>query len=192
MRKTISQAGVVITLSIVLLLLDGLSSLSADTNIPFIYINTTERTLSVIDSGKTKAVFANISIGKGGTSKLRKRGDSKTPLGEFNIVWINHASRYRLFFGLDFPNIDYARRAYQAKIIDLSEFESLQKSFAQKAVPSQETQLGGYIGIHGIGNGDLKTHLTFNWTDGCIALTNKQILQLAEWINIGTKVIIAS
>jgi len=179
-------------LLITLLCLDGLTLLSADSNAHFIYINTTQQTLSVIQNGKAAIVFENISIGKGGASKLRKRGDSKTPLGEFKITWINESSRYRLFFGIDFPNIDYAIRAYQAQIINLDEFISIQKSYARKQLPSQETELGGYIGIHGIGNGDLNTHLSYNWTDGCIALTNKQILQLAKWINIGMKVIITS
>ncbi len=179
------------TLFLALFLLDSLTVLSAEGD-HFIYVNTTTQTLSVIKNGKAAVVFENISIGKGGVGRLRKRGDSVTPLGEFKVIWINQSSRYHLFFGLDFPNIDYAIRAYQAKIINLAEFLSIQKSYVNKQPPPQETQLGGYIGIHGIGKGDLDTHLAYNWTDGCIALTNKQIVQLAKWIDIGMKVIISS
>lgn len=175
-----------------ILLFCCLPALQAEPHKSFVYIDTTKRTLSVIKNGRAEAIFENISIGKGGSAKLRRRGDAKTPLGEFKIMWINRNSRYHLFFGLDFPNIDYAVRGYQANIIDKSELIAIQKAYALKATPPQSTQLGGYIGIHGIGNGDLKTHQSFNWTDGCIALTNEQINQLAELIGIGTKVIITT
>ena len=164
------------------------ATVNADTS--FVYVNISKRTLSVINNGRTEAVFDNISIGKGGAAKLRQRGDGKTPLGEFKIIWINRNSRYHLFFGLDFPNIDYAARAFQANIINQSELYAIQRAYALKQTPPQETQLGGYIGIHGIGKGDIETHNSFNWTDGCIALTNKQIKRLAKLIGVGTKVII--
>ena len=192
MRHITSQIKTQALLFSALILFCGFLTVHPEPHKSFIYIDTTKRTLSVIKNGRAEAVFENISIGKGGSAKLRQRGDAKTPLGEFKIIWINRNSRYHLFFGLDFPNIDYAVRAYQAKIIDKSELIAIQKAYALKTTPPQETQLGGYIGIHGIGNGDLKTHQSFNWTDGCIALTNEQINQLAKLIGIGTKVIISA
>lgn len=157
-----------------------------------IVIDTTKRTLAVLKDGKPKLTFDNISIGKGGPATLRKRGDGKTPLGEFKIISINRNSRYHLFFGLDFPNLDYAERAFDADLIDESEYREIYLAYKRKSTPPQNTRLGGHIGIHGIGRGDLSVHESFNWTDGCIALTNEQINQLAKWINIGTKVIISS
>jgi lipoprotein-anchoring transpeptidase ErfK/SrfK len=44
------------------------------------------------------------------------------------------------------------------------------------------------IGIHGLGNGDPLIHEEFNWTDGCIALTNEEVDELASWIHLGTRV----
>ena len=44
------------------------------------------------------------------------------------------------------------------------------------------------IGIHGIGNGDIEVHKEYNWTNGCVALTNEEIDELVKWINIGTPV----
>lgn len=54
--------------------------------------------------------------------------------------------------------------------------------------PPQNTQLGGHIGIHGIGQGNPAIHNNYNWTNGCIALTNKQIDQLSQWVKTGTVV----
>jgi lipoprotein-anchoring transpeptidase ErfK/SrfK len=33
-------------------------------------------------------------------------------------------------------------------------------------------------------------HELLNWTDGCVAVTNQQIRQLARWVDVGTRVII--
>jgi lipoprotein-anchoring transpeptidase ErfK/SrfK len=54
--------------------------------------------------------------------------------------------------------------------------------------PPQETSLGGYLGIHGIGDGDKEIHESVNWTDGCIAINNEQLMELADWVKIGTRV----
>jgi lipoprotein-anchoring transpeptidase ErfK/SrfK len=34
----------------------------------------------------------------------------------------------------------------------------------------------------------VEVHNRFNWTNGCIALTNDQVDELAGWVNVGTKV----
>ena len=57
-------------------------------------------------------------------------------------------------------------------------------------IPPQVTPLGGYLGIHGVGEGDPGIHADFNWTHGCIALTNQQIDDLAGWIRIGMRVVV--
>jgi len=41
-----------------------------------------------------------------------------------------------------------------------------------------------------IGAGDPKIHASYNWTKGCIALTNSQIDELAQWIRLGVRVVI--
>jgi lipoprotein-anchoring transpeptidase ErfK/SrfK len=50
--------------------------------------------------------------------------------------------------------------------------------------------LGGHIGIHGVGRGDLRIHQQFDWTQGCIALTNEQIEQLQNLVRVGDRVVI--
>ena len=48
----------------------------------------------------------------------------------------------------------------------------------------------GQLGIHGVGMGDMKVHETVNWTEGCIALTNEQVRDLAKWVVVGTRVVV--
>jgi L,D-peptidoglycan transpeptidase YkuD (ErfK/YbiS/YcfS/YnhG family) len=55
-------------------------------------------------------------------------------------------------------------------------------------IPPQDTPLGGQIGIHGLGSADARVHEFFDWTHGCIALTNSQIDHLSQIVDTGTLV----
>lgn len=158
---------------------------------PWILVDSKKQTLSVIQDGEVQVRFYGIAIGRGGVGPLRTRGDAKTPVGEFRVAWINPDSQYTLFFGLDFPNLDYATRALEQSVIDENEFIAIKRALREQRTPPQDTRLGGNIGIHGVGSqGDARIHDGFNWTDGCVALTDQQIQVLAQWVRLGTKVII--
>ena len=156
----------------------------------WVVVDTHSRTLSVYDNGLMIVEFRNIAIGRGGTAQERYEGDDKTPLGTFHIVWMNMNSRYHIFLGLDYPTMEYATRALQRNSINDSEYLSIKTAIENNEIPPQDTSLGGYIGIHGLGNGSIKIHRKFDWTKGCIAVTNEQIERLAQIVRLGTKVVI--
>jgi murein L,D-transpeptidase YafK len=158
---------------------------------PWISIDTRAQTLSVIAGGEVLRRFRQISLGHNGVAMERREGDGKTPLGAFRIAWINRNSRYRLFFGLDYPNQEQAEWAWRHKLIDSETYFRIREALFQGRVPPQDTPLGGYIGIHGIGSLDPRTHAIMNWTQGCVALTNAQIAELSQWAKVGTRVVIA-
>lgn len=158
---------------------------------PWVLVDSKKQTLSVIKDGEIQVRFYGIAIGRGGIGPVRTRGDAKTPIGEFRVTWINPDSQYTLFFGLDFPNLDYATRALAQQLIDEDEFIAIKRALMEQRTPPQNTRLGGNIGIHGVGrHGNARIHEGFNWTDGCVALTDQQIQVLAHWVTLGTKVII--
>jgi len=157
---------------------------------PQIVVDTHSRTLSVWSAGKIIGEFKDIAIGRGGASSERHQGDNKTPLGTFHIKWLNMKSRFHIFLGLDYPTVDHAMKAYQQNHIKNNDLSSIKTAFEHNTLPPQDTSLGGYIGIHGLGDGSLAIHKKFNWTRGCIALTNEQIERLARMVHVGTEVII--
>lgn len=60
-----------------------------------------------------------------------------------------------------------------------------------KYAKSIEKNPGGLIKIHGIRNGYGwigRFHLLFNWTLGCIAMTDKELDELYENVKIGTPI----
>ena len=104
------------------------------------------------------------------------------------ISWIKEDSKFHRFLGLDYPNAERVVKAYGEGRLSATEWQTLQQAFASDRIPPQSTSLGGQIGVHGIGAGDPELHQAFNWTNGCIALTNEQLDQLMQWVRIGTRV----
>lgn len=162
-------------------------SAQADKSI-WIDVDTTEQILRVMQGDTVQEVYKNVAIGRYGTTWSKVTLDDKTPLGKFKIGWINEKSRYHRFFGLDYPNRDIAERAFSEKRITVDTWYSILEAENRGRIPPQNTSLGGYIGIHGIGRGDKDIHHQYNWTNGCIALTNEQIDQLGRWLKPGVVV----
>lgn len=153
-----------------------------------VIVDTKALTLKVMQGEKTRLLFSNIAIGRYGTADKRRKGDNTTPLGRFRVAWITDDTPYHLFLGFRFPNMEYAERAYQAGQLDKESWKNIRRALLSGLLPPQDTALGGYLGIHGIGKGDVKIHEQFNWTNGCVALTNEQVERLAAWVGIGTMV----
>lgn len=156
----------------------------------WILIDTEAHRLDVYHGYTPIKRFRNIALGSGGAAPLHMEGDATTPLGEFRIVRINHDSRFHIFLGLDYPTRVHMERAWQLGLVDTTTHEAFVSRRHPGGLPPQNTPLGGNIGIHGIGSGDPLIHRRFNWTQGCIALTNEQIEQLARMVRIGTRVFI--
>ncbi len=184
----IKQNSFILYLVILLIGLLGLSgipnSVRADNGI-WIDVDTSTHTLSVMQGDSIQTVFKNVAIGRYGTTWSKMTKDDKTPLGRFRVGWINEKSRYYRFFGLNYPNLDTAKRALDENRINEETWLSILEAKSMGKTPPQNTPLGGHIGIHGIGRGDQEIHEEYNWTNGCIALTNAQIDQLGKWIKPG-------
>ena len=151
-------------------------------------VDTAGRSLSVMDGDRPIRVFENISVGRNGVSTDRTVRDRTTPLGSYRVRRINPESRFHLYFGFDYPNLEQAQRAFRAGRIDYEQLKSIRRAHYLEREPPSDTALGGQIGIHGIGNGDAGIHEAFDWTDGCIAVTNDEIDELAQWLDLGTRV----
>jgi len=156
----------------------------------WIRIDTAAHTLSVFRGQGLDRTYPRVALGRSGAANERKSGDGVTPKGEFRIVWINRSSAFDVFFGLNFPNEEHIERAYQRHMIDIDTYYVLRTALAEGRLPPQDTPLGGTIGIHGLGMGDVSIHRKFDWTKGCVALTNEEIEQLAQWVQVGTRVVI--
>jgi len=154
----------------------------------WLLVDTQKMSMEVKKGEKTVAVLENIAIGRNGAGEKNHRGDDVTPLGNYRIGWINEKSSFRKFFGLTYPNVENADNALKQGKIGLDTYESIARAHSAGQIPPQNTDLGGQIGIHGLGSANLSIHKSMNWTHGCIALTNDQIDRLSQWVEKGTLV----
>ena len=109
-----------------------------------------------------------IALGKQPVGLKVRQGDHKTPEGSYTLVSRNPNSSYHLSIKISYPN------EYDAK-------------YAKKiGVPP-----GGEIMIHGLpqGLGDLgELHRRWDWTDGCIAVTNSEMDEIWQLVSDGTPI----
>jgi len=158
---------------------------------PWVLVDTRTLTLTVFSAeNHVLARFHNIAIGSGGAAEMHRRGDETTPRGVFHVAWVDRHSRFTTFYGLDYPSADIARRAYAAGTISQVERDAILQALRQHRTPPQNTPLGGQLGIHGLGSGRPSVQQAVNWTDGCVALTNRDLRLLSRWMHVGTRVVI--
>lgn len=163
---------------------------SADESRVWLFVDSSQRTVSVMKGDQRVEMFRGAAFGRGGVAPFRREGDGKTPMGVFYISWVNTDSRYHRFFGLDYPAASHAEEALRGQAIDERTYHAILDARRRGKVPPQNTALGGHIGIHGVGRNDPEDHRLFDWTLGCVALTDQQIDDLSGWVSLGTMVVI--
>lgn len=138
-------------------------------------VNKSKFTLEVVYRRKIvrsyKAVFGPHPL-----ENKKMSGDRCTPEGWFRIQNKNPNSKYTRFMLLDYPNDS-----------SVANFNSLKTN---GKIP-KSAKIGGDVGIHGIWKGgDDMIEMGVCWTDGCVALKNKDIEELYKFTSIGTRVLI--
>lgn len=151
-------------------------------------VDSAKRVMRVLRGDKVLAVFEPVSVGRWGVSEQKRRGDGKTPLGEYRIAWVKSTGHFGPFMGFDYPSLARAEKGFAAGEISKAEFDAIQKAHAEGRAPPQNTKLGGSIGIHGLGRADPGIHQDLNWTRGCIAVTNTQMNQIMSLVGKGAVV----
>jgi murein L,D-transpeptidase YafK len=126
-----------------------------------------ERKLVVYSQGQQLKTYS-IALGKNPVGPKEFEGDGKTPEGSYLVTGKNPESGYHRNLGISYPDTEDIGRANRLKLSP-----------------------GGDIKIHGLRNGlgfIGKFHRWFDWTNGCIAVTNEEIEELFMTVRIGAKI----
>lgn len=140
---------------------------SEQNNTPMFLIDKMAHQLFVYIDGKLTNTY-EIELGRNWVGPKSREGDQATPEGNYKIVSKKSGSKtiYHKAMLLDYPNEADLRR--------------IREGARGKKYPRP----GGMIEIHGNGGKG------FNWTKGCIAVTDQEIDRLYALAEVGTKVII--
>lgn len=130
----------------------------------------------------------------GRNNKPRKKAiDKSTPIGEYAVCSIDSNFKYHRFIRINYPNVNDASEALRSGVISKKEFEKIKFDFFYSDCVTDSTQLGGNIGIHGIGQLNFvfkNLPFVYNWTDGSIAISNEDIDEILPYVKKGTKIVI--
>lgn len=139
-----------------------------DTNRPlvadYVLVDKSERLLVAYRDGRPIRAYRGLQFGDAPTGHKRFEGDERTPEGLYRIDRRNPRSSFHLSLGISYPNAQ--DRAYAARY---------------------GRSPGGDIFIHGQPTGR-PGRMRGDWTDGCIALTNRQIEELWQIVPDGTPI----
>ncbi len=115
----------------------------------------------------------------------RDRDHWRTPEGTFYVVHKNPRSDFYKALVLNYPTAQDAERGLKEGLISRRQYEAIVDAQEERRMPPMDTQLGGWIEIHGQGTGGAT-----NWTQGCVAVENRVMNQLWTTVGVGTPVLI--
>lgn len=130
------------------------------------------------------------SLGFAAVGDKEWEGDGKTPEGTLYVCTRNEKSKYHRFLGLSYPQPEDATRGFADGKLTAAERDEIITAHKAKKAPNWNTALGGAVGIHG-GSRVVDwggRHYGYDWTWGCIGLTNEQSLDLFNFAELGTPV----
>ncbi|MDR3793583.1 MAG: L,D-transpeptidase family protein [Terracidiphilus sp.] len=109
-----------------------------------------------------------VALGTGGLAPKMREGDGRTPEGHYMIDSRNAVSHYHKGLHVSYPNAEDRKRAAKLGVSP-----------------------GGAIMIHGLPKGQEwigAAHRLYDWTLGCIAVTNDEIDEIWDLVPLGTSV----
>ncbi|WP_406812892.1 L,D-transpeptidase family protein [Marinobacter daqiaonensis] len=109
-----------------------------------------------------------ISLGKSPTGHKLYEGDSRTPEGSYTLDFRNPHSDFYKSIRISYPNHKDRRQA-----------------------ESWGLNPGGNIMIHGLPNdvGDMAfAYIGLDWTNGCIAVSNEEMDEIWQLVDVGTPI----
>ncbi len=145
--------------------------------------------LDVLSGSKIVRTY-HVSLGISPVGPKTVRGDGKTPVGVYSVYDKRPSDRFRWFLALNYPAKEDADRAFAANRISADTWADIWEADKMGQEPPWDTPLGAFVGIHGTGASgrQAKLRLASDWTDGCIAVSDRAIDELYEMIPVGTVV----
>ncbi|MEB2847041.1 L,D-transpeptidase family protein [Rhizobiales bacterium RZME27] len=140
---------------------------AAAQSVSHVLVNKSERRMQIMD-GETVVKTYSIALGGSPEGHKQKEGDERTPEGTYTLDWRNPGSGYHRSIHVSYPN---------------------EADTARAAAAGEDP--GGMIMIHGQRNylGWLSP-LTqwFDWTNGCIAVSNAEMDEIWDLVKNGTPI----
>jgi hypothetical protein len=155
-----------------------------------VVVDKASKVLTVYIEGQ-KAVRFPVSFGVDPVSDKVRAHDLATPEGLYFITHHKSRTRFHRTLGLSYPNLADAQRGLVSGLVSARGYGRIRKAVQRGGVPPCDTGLGCAIAIHGGGVyrrfGEFRER---DWTEGCIALENRDMERLFALCRDGDPVVI--
>ncbi len=143
----------------------------------WIRVRKTERTLTLY-AGTQPVKTYPVVLGKDPVWAKLYAGDKRTPEGEYHVTKKYFHPFWSRFMLLDYPT---------ARNRELYAWSRAKRLLPERGrhVPA----IGGAVGIHGTEDERLNRR-GVNWTAGCVSLFNRDVEELYDLVEVGTRVVI--
>jgi murein L,D-transpeptidase YafK len=125
-----------------------------------------DHVLELLAGGKAIHTY-KVALGQGGLAPKEREGDARTPEGHYTIE-AKYINQYDKALRISYPNAEDRKRAAKLGVSP-----------------------GGSILIHGLPNGKGwigAAHRLYDWTLGCVAVTDEEIDEIFKLVSVGTPV----
>jgi len=148
-----------------------------ETSTTLVVVKKHERTLDLYKHGVLQRRFPVVLGGKPKGAK-RFEGDMRTPEGLYRVAGKRPHPRWQYFIAINYPNAE-DRFAYE---------HELQNGGVPK-ITNRPLRIGSGIGIHGSNQPDAQERGE-DWTQGCVAMRNKDVVHVFDNVEVGTPVLV--
>ncbi|NOI60210.1 hypothetical protein CKA27_06670 [Vibrio coralliilyticus] len=135
--------------------------------VDLVKVDKSKRRMYLIDNGQVVKEF-RIALGKHPKGHKTQEGDHRTPEGRYYLDFVIDNSEFYRSIHISYPNPRDIAHAAKLRV-----------------------DPGGDIKIHGLRNGEkrpAKFVQSFDWTNGCIAITNEEMDELLTLVKTGTPI----
>lgn len=151
----------------IIILLALMISNSVIAEVDLVKVDKSENRMYLLDGEKIVKEY-HVALGSNPKGHKQQEGDEKTPEGKYTLDYKKEDSSFYRAMHISYPN-------------------EQDKATAKKVGVSP----GGFIMVHGQRNwlGWLSSiSQRFNWTNGCIALTNSEMDEFMDLVDVGTAI----
>ncbi len=146
-----------------------------------------ERRLELINQNNQVIKTYKIMLGKNPVGHKEKEGDNKTPEGTYTLDLKNSESEFFKSIHISYPNF---KDTLKARLRGFDPGGNIMLHGLPNDFKEMEEWLNS-VGLGDLSDDLIRAGLTrFDWTSGCIAVTDDEITEIYDLIDVPTKIII--
>lgn len=159
----------------------------AKTEIKLLRVYKAERRLEIVGKDNQVIKTYKVMLGRNPVGPKTQEGDNKTPEGTYELDLKNPDSNFHKSFHISYPTLKQKMKAKMRGVNPGGDImlHGLPNDFKEM------TEFLNTIGLGDIGDDLIRMALpNFDWTNGCVAVTDAEIDEIYGMVDVPTKIVI--